>query len=129
MIVTTDLTNILILIFLLQIKHFICDGPLQTLAMVNGKGVYCKPIGLSHGLIHGVGTGLMLAIMGFPLILVLKLALLEGVLHYHIDFLKERLVRINGWGYSDSSYWWALTGDQTLHHMTYLLVAWLTFTL
>jgi hypothetical protein len=123
----TALTSALIFIALLQIKHVICDGPLQTLSMVHAKRVYLKPLGLVHAGIHGIGT--LLVSLGFGLApgAALQLAVLDSAVHYHVDFSKENIVRRNGWTETDGPFWWAFTVDQALHHMTYLLLGWLAF--
>ena len=125
----SSLTSVLLLVAALQVKHFICDGPLQTLAMVKAKGFYGKRLGIVHASIHGVGTALSLALFGAPLMVIGQLAVLDTLVHYHVDYAKERLVRENGWGTNDGYFWWALTADQALHHMTYLLLAWLVIKL
>ncbi|MFZ4125801.1 MAG: DUF3307 domain-containing protein [Rickettsiales bacterium] len=80
-----------LLIFLL-IKHFICDFMLQRRYQYENKGKYGHPGGLLHAGIHVVGTGIVLAWFIDP-ILALKLALLDGVVHYHIDFAKSNVNR------------------------------------
>ncbi len=111
------------LMLALQVKHFICDGPLQTRAMVEGKRVYGEPMGLLHAGIHLVGTLLVLVVFGLPLWFVAAFAGAEAILHYHIDFTKERIVKGAAWTFTDAYFWWAFTGDQVLHHMTYLAIA------
>src|SRR5207344_3537551 len=83
---TTSLKLILLIVAALQVKHFICDGPLQTRAMVEAKGHYGRPLGLLHALIHAAGTVVVLAGFGFSVSMVLLLALLDMVIHYHVDF-------------------------------------------
>jgi Protein of unknown function (DUF3307) len=117
----------LLLLLALQVKHVICDGPLQTLQMVRDKSVYLKPLGVIHAAIHCVFSFIVLMFAGLPMALVLQLVLLEFVLHYHIDYLKEKIVKHFGWYHSDGPFWWALIADQTLHHMTYVLLVWLAF--
>jgi hypothetical protein len=117
----------LLLLLALQVKHVICDGPLQTLQMVRDKSVYLKPLGIAHALIHCLGSFAVLAFSGLPLALVAQLVLLEFVLHYHIDYIKEKVVQHYGWYHSDGPFWWALIADQTLHHMTYVMLVWLAF--
>lgn len=111
----------------LQLKHVICDGPLQTLEMVRDKSSYAKPKGLLHAAIHLVGSFLVCWLVGLPFVLSLALAALDGFIHYHVDFLKENLVKRKGWSTKDGPFWWAFTTDQTLHHMTYILLTWLAF--
>jgi Protein of unknown function (DUF3307) len=117
--------TVLLLLVALQIKHVICDGPMQTLRMVKDKSVYGKPYGLLHGLVHAAGCVLVLLLFGLPITLAASLALLDGVTHYHIDFSKENFVKYMGWSYTDGPFWWSIITDQTLHHMTALLLVWL----
>jgi hypothetical protein len=115
----------LILVVFLQIKHVICDGPLQNLSMVHAKRVYAKPLGVLHAAIHGIATFIILGGFGIPFVFAAQLAALETVLHYHIDFLKESIVKWNNWTSLDGPFWWAFTLDQALHHMTYVALVWL----
>ncbi len=117
--------TVLLLLVALQVKHVICDGPLQTLRMVKDKAIYGRPLGLLHGLIHACGSFVVLALWGIPLALVVMLALLDGVIHYHLDFIKENIVKRMGWDYADSPFWWGIITDQSLHHLTSILLVWL----
>jgi hypothetical protein len=112
----------------LMVKHVLCDGPLQTLAMVRAKGHYGKPLGLLHAAVHVAGTFLVGAFFGFGLQQAALLAVLDGVIHYHVDFAKERAIRLNAWTATDAPYWWSLTTDQAMHHLTYLLITYFAFT-
>ena len=103
----TLLQHALLLVAALQVKHFICDGPLQTLAMVEAKGHYGRPLGLLHSIIHAVGTALVLTGFGFAALTVLLLSLLDFAIHYHVDFIKENMVRKAGWTPSQAYFWWA----------------------
>lgn len=122
---TISLKLILLLVASLQVKHFICDGPLQTRAMVESKGHYGRALGLLHGFIHAVGTLLVLAGFGFSVSAALLLGLLDFVIHYHVDFIKENVVRKAGWTPTQAPFWWALSADQTAHQLTYLLITYL----
>lgn len=121
----TPLEHILLLVAALQVKHFICDGPLQIRAMVEAKGHYGRPLGLLHSFIHAVGTVLVLGAFGFAAPVVLLLGVLDFAIHYHVDFSKENVVRIAGWTPSQAHFWWALSADQMAHQLTYLLIAYL----
>ena len=111
----------------LMVKHIVCDGPLQTLAMVREKRRYGRPLGLLHASIHVAGTLFICMFFGLGIQTAALLAVLDGVLHYHVDFAKENLVRIKGWTPADGPFWWAMTTDQALHHLTYLLLTYLAF--
>ena len=117
-----SLLHVLFLVAALQVKHFICDGPLQTRAMVEAKGHYGRFLGLLHALIHAAGTALVLAGFGFAALTMLLLGLMDFAIHYHVDFTKENVVRRAGWTPSQAPFWWALSADQTAHQLTYLLI-------
>lgn len=118
---------VLLFLVLFQVKHFICDGPLQTAAMVRDKGHYGRPLGLLHAGIHGGGALVALLVFGLPALMAVKLAALDFLLHYHIDFSKEQIVRRAGWTTSVAQFWWGLSADQMLHQLTYLLLAYIVF--
>jgi hypothetical protein len=122
------LIPVLALIASLQVKHFLCDGPLQTQAMVVSKSLYGDRMGLVHSALHGIGTLAVLAAFGFSLTLSLGLAALDLVLHYHVDYFKENIVKRAGWTSQDAKFWWALSADQMLHQLTYLFLVGLAFT-
>jgi hypothetical protein len=111
--------GILALLALLQVKHAIGDGPLQTSRMVHEKGFYGLRGGLLHAAVHGAGTLLALLVFG----LALALAAAEAVVHYHVDFFKESLARRKGWTQDKPVFWWALMADQMIHQLTYLAIA------
>jgi Protein of unknown function (DUF3307) len=112
----------LILVAFLQLKHFICDGPLQTLAMVKSKSIYGALLGILHSALHGLGTGLVFLIAGFSPSIALGLAVLDFAIHYHVDFTKENMIKYFGWNTNNAPFWWALSADQALHQFTYLLL-------
>jgi hypothetical protein len=122
---SNSLEHILLLVAALQVKHFICDGPLQTRAMVEAKGYYGRPLGLLHALIHGVGTVLVFAGFGFAAAMALLLGLMDLAIHYHVDFTKENVVRNAGWTPAQGPFWWALSADQTAHQLTYVLLTYI----
>jgi hypothetical protein len=110
----------LFLVMLLQIKHFVCDGLLQTKDMVHSKGFYGRPLGILHSAIHGAGTLVVFAATGFGWGTVLLFAILDVIIHYHVDYTKENIVRSKGWSMGVPYFWWMIALDQLLHHMTYL---------
>jgi hypothetical protein len=115
--------GILLLLALFQVKHALGDGPLQTIGMVREKGFYGKAGGVYHAGIHGVGSLVALLVFGIAALPALVLAAVDTVIHYHVDFIKESIVRRNGWTQDKPAFWWALMGDQLMHQLTYLLLA------
>lgn len=114
----------LTLIFLLFLKHFIVDFPLQTKYQWSNKGTYLHPGGLLHSGLHGLGTYFVfLAYAPFASIF---LALIDFVVHYHIDWAKMNLNSKMGWGpHTSEKFWWLLGLDQFLHALTYIGLVWL----
>ncbi|MFN4142517.1 DUF3307 domain-containing protein [Aestuariivirga sp.] len=115
--------GLLLLLALLQLKHALCDGPLQTRRMVAAKGRYGSPGGLAHAGLHGAGSLLALLAFGMAALPVLVLAAADAVIHYHTDFAKESVVRRAGWTPENTYFWWAMTTDQLVHQLTYLAMA------
>ena len=118
-----------LLVAALQAKHVICDGPLQTLAMVRAKSHYLRPLGVAHAAIHGAGSFLILSLFGFDPATAVMATSAELLAHYHIDYIKENVVKLFGWSTADGPFWWALTLDQALHHFTYLVMGFVLFRL
>jgi hypothetical protein len=105
---------------LLQIKHFICDFALQTIRHVQCKGIYGHPAGLEHSGIHVVGTIPCLWLVGANWMAIAVIGVAEFVFHYHQDWFKERVVKRNGWTFTDHQYWIALGADQLAHQLSYI---------
>jgi hypothetical protein len=120
---TISPASILLLLVLFQIKHALGDGPLQTSRMVKEKGFYGQAGGFFHAGIHGAGSFLALLLFGLAALPALLLGVAEAVVHYHIDFAKESMARRNGWTQDKPVFWWALMGDQMMHQLTYLAIA------
>jgi hypothetical protein len=117
--------EILFLLFLLQIKHWYSDFKIQTYVQTVRKGIYRDLIGISHSLDHVWTTLIVLVIFSlfFPLdpLMILIVAFLEGLAHYHIDWIKVR------YGCKDNTkplFWNQFGLDQLAHQVTYLIMAW-----
>lgn len=122
----------LIAVFLiLLVKHFVCDYPLQTRWQLLNKGTYGHPGGIVHSGIHALGTTLAFLVMTPTFIVGLAIMAGEFVVHYHIDWTKENVIRRMGWTAQDGQFWLALGSDQLAHHLTYVAIAatlyWATF--
>lgn len=122
------ISSLIILLVLFQVKHFVCDGPLQTTDMVREKGHYGRWLGIKHAGIHGLGTLAVLLVATARPVSALLLALLDFAIHYHVDFSKEQIVRRAGWTTVKPQFWWALSADQMLHQLTYIALAALAVT-
>lgn len=117
--------EILILILLLQTKHYYADFVIQTYAQTVRKGIYRDLCGISHSIDHVWTSLLALTIFSFfyaisPLTIVTS-ALIEGIVHYHIDWAKVKFGTKN----MQSSLFWNQFGlDQYAHQLTYIAIIW-----
>jgi hypothetical protein len=117
--------EVLILLLLLTMKHFIVDFPLQVWSyQYANKGTYGHPGGLLHSGLHGIGT--MVVLMFFvPAPVAVYFGLIDAGVHYHIDWAKMNLNKRFGWGPTTHNEFWILLGfDQLLHSLTYLAIVW-----
>ena len=72
----------------LFIKHLISDFPLQMFPwMYLNKGRYLHLGGIIHAAINGIGTLIVLSFF-FEIKLSIFYALIDMLLHYHIDWAK-----------------------------------------
>jgi hypothetical protein len=107
----------------LMFKHAVADFYLQTPYQYLNKGTYGHPGGFIHAGIHIALTPLVyLVLLPGSLLMAGAIALGEFILHYHIDWLKERVTHRNGWTARDRGFWYALGTDQLVHGLTYLLI-------
>lgn len=110
---------IITVIFLLigfGVKHFICDFLLQFNYMVKEKGIYGAYGGLHHAGLHGFFTFVVL--LPYAPGIALQAAFVDFVLHYHIDWTKQKLNK--GLTPADRKFWIWLGLDQALHYLTYI---------
>lgn len=86
-------------------KHFVFDFLLQGPFQFLNKGTYGHPGGILHAGLQAIGTFVVLGFFVGPVVS-FTLGVLDGVVHYHIDWANEK-------------FWWLLGLDQYLHYMTY----------
>lgn len=121
--------QLLILITLLFLKHFIVDFPLQKPRHYLNKGTYGHSGGIEHAGLHASFTMMVLIFFSwniYPLAILtpVLIGVADGVIHYHIDWAKMNLNKRMGWGPTTHEQFWVLLGvDQLLHALTYLAFA------
>ena len=115
-------------LLLLFIKHFICDFPLQVSPWIyRNKGTYLHMGGITHAALHGIAT---FAILSYWLGLAAWIwALLDMLIHYHVDWTKMNLGKKFDLRPDNNSEWfWILLGlDQLIHHLTYFAIVYFAF--
>jgi hypothetical protein len=122
----SELQAILIVFFILQIKHFVADFVFQTDRMVQEKGVYGAPHGIYHSLVQSAGTFLAFAWI-HPALGIIT-AFVDFLAHYHIDWAKININKKYNYTPADRKFWFWLGLDQLAHQITYIfLVGWVFF--
>jgi hypothetical protein len=120
--------TVLLAVGLLIVKHAIADFILQTTWQREQKAIYGALGGLLHASIHVVLTApILLLELQLPWNSVAMLLAAEFVVHYHIDWAKEQVVRRAGWGWDDTAFWWAFGLDQMMHGLTYVGLLWAAY--
>lgn len=113
------MNDTLILVLLLFTKHFIVDFPLQNKFQWSNKGTYGHMGGIVHATLHASAT--LICFAWYAPLAAYWLALIDGVVHYHIDWFKMNLNAAKGWGpNTHEQFWWLLGLDQYLHALTYI---------
>jgi hypothetical protein len=119
-------TTLFLALLLLQAKHFVADFVLQTAWQTRSKGTYGHPGGIAHAAIHVAGSALLFLVPGIDATTLLWLLVGEFVVHYHIDWAKEQVMR----RFAQTPgvrYWYVFGFDQFLHHATYAVMLYVLF--
>ena len=123
--ITMTMDLALTVFLLLTIKHAVCDLYLQSFLTLD-KSRYLG--GWPHYAEHALGTFVVIAWFVDPVIAV-AIALLDGVAHGHIDWLKHRVIsayeHTTGMTMESNrkhTYWFVQAVDQMLHFLTYYLI-------
>ena len=104
----------------LHLKHFLCDFPLQSGYQLRTKGIYGDFGGILHASIHALATVPVFLLFRPAMVTALAIVASEFVLHYHIDWLKERILKNRSWDSTTYGFWQILGADQMLHNFTYV---------
>lgn len=116
-------TSLLLLLAAFQVKHFLADFVFQNNYILANRRIYGHPGGLLHAGIH-VGLTLpilLLAGVTWPLLGLILTG--EFLFHYHLDWAKDRLNHALELTPKNRRFWWLMGLDQTLHQLSYLVIA------
>lgn len=119
----TDVQLILLFLTLLFVKHWFADFVVQFDYMVLEKGTYGADGGVHHSLIHTILTWLVVYALTSNTAAAVFIAMADGVIHYHIDWLKMNINRWRGLTIKDWEFWMWLGADQLAHCLTYIGLA------
>jgi Protein of unknown function (DUF3307) len=117
------LNSVLLVLILLQIKHWYIDFVNQSEEEVQYKGTYLDWRGVKHSLKQGVATMFVFFWFIDPISSFI-LGLIDFILHYHIDFCK---IRFGNRDIKTPQFWAQLGLDQMAHQLTYIGLIWLLF--
>ena len=109
-------------LFSLLLKHFFVDWWLQTEEEIEHKGSYLHPSGIKHSLKHSFAT----ALVTIPFLheSCIVVGAMDGIVHYHIDWVKQNVTRIFQLSPKDKTFWILIGLDQLLHQLTYISIVW-----
>lgn len=120
-----------VLLIAFQVKHFICDYPLQTARMLakgNADHRVWVPALAAHAAVHAAGTlAIGVSAQGGIVGPAFGLCAADFALHFIVDRIKASPSIGGRWAPNVPYFWWALGADQFAHHtiniwFTYLLV-------
>ena len=117
---TTQLASVLGALVQFQFKHMVCDFALQCEYQLRGKRSYGNLGGALHASLHALATTPIFYLLNPSFGLALTIVASEFFVHYHIDWMKERIMTERSWGFEDPSYWRVFGVDQMLHNLTYI---------
>jgi hypothetical protein len=119
----TELSMIFIMLVALQVKHFVCDYPLQNAYMLQKSlpdNRYIAPL-LYHSGVHALGMLTLCLVFSWSTWFVL----LDFVSHFIIDRVKASPKLCGRWKSNQGAFWSALGLDQMTHHLIGILTLFL----
>jgi len=122
-IVRSDIFLVLLVLVVLEIKHYVFDYTLQSGYQYKNKGTYGHPGGIIHAGLQAFGTALAFLVLTPPFWVGAAIVVVEFIIHYHTDWGKEQLNRRLNVERGTAVYWALFGGDQLIHHLTYIVIA------
>tara|TARA_Y100000588_G_scaffold31471_1_gene30779 strand:- start:8073 stop:8489 length:417 start_codon:yes stop_codon:yes gene_type:complete len=131
--------QIFILLLIFQVKHWVCDYPLQTPFMLKKfqREDWEFPL-FCHAGVHASFTLVIACIFigdhvtpltsWVGIYTMFLLAVLDLVVHFIVDRIKAHPDMGGRWKADNPKFWWALGGDQALHHLTHYVIIYVLVT-
>lgn len=115
--------TVLLAFVVLSVKHTVGDYILQTSYQYLNKGTYGHPGGIIHSGLHALLTIPVFALLS-PSSALLGIGIIVGefIIHYHLDWSKEQLVKRYGLTQTDPWFWHLFGLDQLGHLLTYVAI-------
>lgn len=117
--------QLLVLLILFITKHFAIDFLCQTEYQWSNKHIWGHPGGIIHAGLHMLGTSVILLTTPYLTYdMAIVLGMCDGIIHYHIDYLKMNINIRTKWTPNTPQFWWLTGLDQFLHYLTYCGITW-----
>jgi hypothetical protein len=116
------MNEILLVLFLLFVKHWYVDFVNQSMDEVQSKGKYGSWLGIWHSIKHGLGTFLIFGLWDITVVGALILGTIDALVHYHVDWSK---MNFGNRDITTPQFWNHLGLDQLAHYTTYLILIWM----
>lgn len=118
------MTEIILVLALLQLKHLLVDWCWQPMYELSNKGTYGHWGGIRHALKNAVGTAtcFAIAISNLGVELLLLITIVDFAVHYHVDWAKMNINTATGWTPNHPQFWWLTGADQFAHQLTYVFL-------
>lgn len=114
--------DLLILILVFQVKHFLADYIFQGKYMLGKFKLVNWELPLAaHSAVH-MGMTFMIALAYIPIQYAALVAVADMVIHFIIDRVKVVFSRDYD-SAVDKEFWWWLGADQMAHHVTHYAIA------
>ena len=111
---------LLVMLILFQTKHLVADFVFQSTWMIQTKGIYGHPGGLCHSGMHAVLGAAVLLFAPISIAMVVLISAAEFIVHYHVDWIKDRKLKDLGFTASEKGFWILAGLDQFAHQVTYV---------
>lgn len=120
------MSNTLILLLIaFQLKHFVCDYPLQTAYMLGkfkGGSGWIEPLA-AHAAVHAVSSAAIASLfLGWG---AAAIGAIDFAVHFIVDRIKASPSMLGRYKPTQKAFWNALGADQAAHHLTHYLLIWL----
>lgn len=120
------MSNTLILLLIaFQLKHFVCDYPLQTAYMLGkfkGGSEWIGPL-TAHAGVHAVSSAAIASLfLGWGAV---AIGTIDFAVHFIVDRIKASPSMLGRYKPTQKAFWNALGADQAAHHLTHYFLIWL----
>jgi len=113
--------EVVVLLVLFQLKHFVADYPLQNSYMLGKfkESGWVAPLS-AHCLVHAAVT--FAICLSYGLTVAVLAACFDFIVHFAMDRVKASPKLLGRYKQDNPKFWWALGFDQMIHHLTHYTI-------